>query len=258
MLDSHCHLDQYPDPKVVAAAAKTAGVFVVAVTNLPSHFELGRPHAQSLKRVRLALGLHPLAAEKHHEERDTFRRLFDSTSFIGEVGLDFSREGKATEKTQLESFLLVAKLLAEKPKFTTVHSRGAERAVLTVLHDCTSSPVVLHWYSGPLEVIDDALTAGHFFSINPAMISSEKGQRIISRLPRERVLTETDGPFVKIAGKPVTPRDVAIVEQFLADRWSTKIADVQATVWDNFRTLLSRVGLLHSVEGRGDESPKLK
>src|SRR5215207_5842038 len=104
MLDSHCHLDRYEDAPAVAAEAARRGVFTIAVTNLPSHFRAGVPHVRRFAKVRLALGLHPLAAAEHAGELSDFEALFTTTSFVGEVGLDYSREGWATRQRQLETF----------------------------------------------------------------------------------------------------------------------------------------------------------
>lgn len=244
MLDTHCHLDRYAEPQSVAARASRDGVFVIAVTNLPSHFEIGTPHVARLSRVRLALGLHPLAADQHAEERENFERLFNTTSFIGEVGLDFSREGKGTADIQTESFRFVARLLSAHPKFVTLHSRGAETETLSVLQEFRVRAAVFHWYSGPVNVIDDVLAAGHYFSVNTAMTQSAKGRKIISRFPRERVLTETDGPYVKVRGMPAQPVAVKVVEQFLASTWHVQSSQASQIVWNNFRHLLNQLDLL--------------
>ena len=133
MIDSHCHLDRYDDARSVAEEAERKGVFTIAVTNLPSHFRAGLPHVRRWPKVRLALGLHPLAAADHSRELADFETYFATTSFIGEVGLDFSREGRGTKRRQLDSFRFVARLLSEAPKVVSLHSRGAEEDVLTVL-----------------------------------------------------------------------------------------------------------------------------
>ena len=91
MLDSHCHLDRYEDAQAVAAEAARRGVFTIAVTNLPSHFRAGVAHVRRFARVRLALGLHPLAAAEHAREISDFEALLSTTSFVGEVGLDYSK-----------------------------------------------------------------------------------------------------------------------------------------------------------------------
>lgn len=163
MLDSHCHLDRFPNPETVAAQAAARGVFVVAMTNLPSHFEVGLQHARQLKRVRLSLGLHPLAAADHAREVRGFERCLPSTTFVGEIGLDFSRYGKATAERQLESFRHVIRLVAGKAKFISLHSRGTEAAVLDVLKDHGIVGAVFHWYTGSLRTLDDILQAGHLY-----------------------------------------------------------------------------------------------
>lgn len=247
MLDCHCHLDRYKDPHAIASKALQQGVFVIAVTNLPSHFAAGLPHAKTMPRVRLALGLHPLAAGDHEKEREQFSALLQETSFVGEVGLDFSREGRGTEDIQLESFALVARSLASTPKFATLHSRGAEEETLAVLKRHNVLPAVFHWYSGSLATLDDALAAGHYFSINPAMTTSANGQKIISRVPKHRLLTETDGPYTKVQGKESTPDAVQHVEAHLARVWSKSSADVRRIIWSNFKSLLSELGLMGSI-----------
>jgi TatD DNase family protein len=111
--------------------ADRAGVFTVLVTNLPSAFEAAYPNVRPFKNIRLALGLHPLNAPLHTDkERELFKVLVDKTSFIGEVGLDFSPVGYKTRDTQVTSFQYALKCLRRKPKFVTVHSRRAETAVL--------------------------------------------------------------------------------------------------------------------------------
>jgi TatD DNase family protein len=105
MLDAHCHIDLYPNPTQIAMDAERAGVFTVLVTNLPSAFEAAYPNVRPFKKIRLALGLHPLNATLHSDnERELFKVLVDKTSFIGEVGLDFSSAGYKTRDRQITSF----------------------------------------------------------------------------------------------------------------------------------------------------------
>ena len=239
MLDAHCHLDLYPDPTRTALNAESAGVFVVCVTNLPSAFLAARPHFRQFKRARLALGLHPLNAELHTDnELNQFRELVNETSFIGEVGLDFSREGRETKDRQLNSFQFVLRALNGEPKFVTIHSRQAESAVLEVLRQEYPHPVVFHWYSGAAKCLEDAIQAGHFFSINPAMTRSAKGRDVISRVPRDRILTESDGPFVRMGSRAIEPADVRAVEETLGTIWGTDILAARTIVRQNFQQLI--------------------
>jgi len=238
MIDTHCHIDLYSHPTEVAAAADRAGVLTVIVTNLPSAFERALPFVETMRNIRLALGLHPLVAEQHKCELQKFRELIDKTSYIGEIGLDFSRAGYATREIQIESFRYVLKALQGRPKFVTLHSRQAESVVLELLEEEQQGPVVFHWYSGALSTLATAVRLGHFFSINPAMINSPNGKKIIEALPQDRILTETDGPFVKIGRRLAIPSDVSIVENYLARAWRMEQREVRLKIRTNFFELI--------------------
>lgn len=245
MLDSHCHLDRYRDPRGVAVEAAQRGVFTIAVTNLPSHFRTGTPHVRRLPRVRLALGLHPLAAAAHEREIPDFERCFSATSFIGEVGLDYSKDGLASKWRQMESFRVVAQLLRRSPKVVSLHSRGAEEEVLGVLGEFGIKRAIFHWYSGSFKTLEKVIVAGHMLSINPAMTRSTKGREIIARIPKTQALSETDGPYVHVAGEPAKPWDVALVEEYLGRVWNSPVNQIRTQLWTNFVELVNAVKVIH-------------
>lgn len=238
MVDTHCHLDLYPDPMLVAEQARSGGTTVIFVTNTPAAFKRAYPHVRSLRNVRIAIGLHPLHAAESRDEWESFRELARETSYVGEVGLDFSPAGIQTKAVQLDAFRFVLESISTLPRFVTVHSRGAETAVLESLGELVRHPVVFHWYTGNLSNLDRALSMGHYFSINPAMFVSNKGRRIIERLPRNRVLLESDGPFAKVDNRSVTPADVAQVITNLRSMWQLSALEIQKQVSSNFWGLL--------------------
>jgi TatD DNase family protein len=235
MVDAHCHLDQYPDPAAIAREAQSRGVTIVGVTALPSHFAAGRSHARSLPNVRLALGLHPLLAEQHEGELELFERLLPSTSYVGEVGLDGSRHGRASYDTQVKTFRFVLACVRVTRKLLSVHSRGAEDHVLSLLEEFDVRPVVLHWYTGSSRAAEIAVRRGHFFSVNSAMIASRSGQRLLNALPRDRILTETDGPYVHLGSRPALPWDVFDVASALEKVWGVDGQSVRAQLRQNIQ-----------------------
>jgi TatD DNase family protein len=180
-----------------------------------------------------------LLADQHLSERTTFEVLAHQTSFIGEVGLDFSPDGKASADIQQESFAFVLRVLANQPKFISIHSRRAEARVLELLRQAKRTPVVFHWYTGPLGVLRSAISDGHYFSINPAMIRSPKGQRIVAAIPRDHILTETDGPFVTVGNRQAEPTDVDMVEDYCSRLWQVSGVEASAIIADNFRRLIA-------------------
>lgn len=245
MIDTHCHIDLYPNPSKLILQTERDRIITILVTNLPSSFEIAYSHVKGFRYIRLALGLHPLFAHEYSVEKRLFEKYVDQTSYIGEVGLDFSSAGISTKEIQIESFKFVLKAIRNKPKFMSIHSRKAESEVLDGLEEENRSPVVFHWYSGPLKTLDRAISLGHYFSFNPAMIKSKNGIKIIERIPPERVLTETDGPFVKIGNRTVFPKDVSFVEEYLSVIWKMNKYDTSKNIKNNFYKLINPLRIIY-------------
>lgn len=238
MIDAHCHLDDYPDPLRMAGEIERSKILTIAVTGLPSAFEEALTHLRGFRYIRAALGLHPLLAGRHSAERDLFASCLSRTSYVGEVGLDFSEEGKATALQQVESFRFVLEAVRKKPRFLSVHSRRAEEEVIDLLEEAHVGPAVFHWYSGSEKQLQRLLRLGHMCSVNPAMTRNARGRALVEQMPPERVLTETDGPYVRVGARQSEPRDVVLVERFLADRWGKSVADVRRQVLANLRAAI--------------------
>lgn len=239
-VDTHCHVDQYPKPMEVLARAEAGGVVTVAVTEKPSDFDRLTLRLGSRKLVRVALGMHPLrAAAANPMELALFTELLDRTDYVGEVGLDGSQHGRNSLRAQVKVFEHLLSQPRIRSKVLTVHSRGAEAQVIGLLGSAQVSGI-LHWYSGAVKHIDTAAAAGLWFSVNPAMLRSQNGQRIVAALPRERVLTETDGPYAKVGGRASEPADVPSVIRGLARVWSEDAAAARDRVFENMAALMQQ------------------
>ena len=195
IIDTHCHFDMMPRPEIYIRQREQAGDIVIGMTNLPKHFQMGQPHLKGYRHIRLALGLHPLRAVEGKTQLELFRRLVDQTSYIGEIGLDFSREGIATKDEQIAVLREVLTAIQGKNKIVSVHSRRAEKELLSLLCEYEIENVIFHWYSGPVDIVPSILEKGYYFSVNEAMCLSKNGQSIVNSIPRDRILTETDAPY---------------------------------------------------------------
>jgi TatD DNase family protein len=195
MIDTHCHFDLMPQPEAYIRQKEQMGDIVIGMTNIPCHFQMGQPHVKGYRHIRLALGMHPLCAVEGKTQLELFRRLVDQTSYIGEIGLDFSREGLATKDLQIAVLREVLTSIQGKNKIISVHSRRAEKELLSLLCEYEIENVIFHWYSGPVDIVPSILEKGYFFSVNEAMCLSKNGQSIVNSIPRDRILTETDAPY---------------------------------------------------------------
>ncbi len=239
MIDTHCHIDLYKNPIKILKECEQAGITVLAMTNLPSHFEMGYPHVLPFKKIRLALGMHPLYAEQHNKEFPLFLKNFYKTSYIGEVGLDFSREGYPTKEMQVVTFKKILDKVSGQKKILSLHSRRAEKEVLNLLIEKKIESAIFHWYSGPLSLIDKIADSGYYLSVNTSMIKSESGQKMINRMPLDHILTETDGPFTEVNGRESKPSDISLVYQYFSKIWSKTNQEVDSIITSNFQKLIS-------------------
>lgn len=243
MLDAHCHIDHYQHPMEVAEEAEKHGIITIAVTNLPSHFERIYPYLRRFKRIRPALGFHPQLVKSSKTERFIFERMLSKTSYIGEIGLDFSNEGKLTKTSQIETLKFILHRIKDRARFISLHARKAESAVLELLEEFNIRNAVFHWYSGSLSVLGQAIKSGHYFSINHAMTRSKNGKKIIETIPMDRILTETDGPYVKFGNREARPSDIGSLLTALADIWKLSFTEIKNQIDSNFHRLISPIKL---------------
>ena len=218
-------------------------IATVAVTQLPSHFQLAIRHIGEMRFVRPAIGFHPLAVAGNEGELPLFLSLLPDVQFVGEIGLDSSREGASTRTEQLRIFRAIAEALARERKFVTLHSRGAEEDVAAILHECGVTTCVFHWFSGGTKALKVVIERGHYFSVNTAMVTTQKERAVLNLVPRNRILTETDGPYIKVSGQPAKPCDVKTVLSGIANAWGSSAEHVEAQVTENYTQLCGSLGI---------------
>lgn len=234
-VDAHCHVDLYASPQQIVDHAEVEKICTIAVTNAPSVFRHTKNLVTSARYVRPALGLHPELVKSHARELDLMFELLPETRFVGEIGLDFVTKDAEERRSQLRVFEAILKHCADAgDKVLTIHSRRASAEVVAAVGQSFPGRVILHWFSGPLRDLQRAINAGMYFSVNPAMVRSTNGQKLIAAMPRDRVLTETDGPFVEITGRAATPRDTAEILPHLAALWRCTAEEARESVMATF------------------------
>ncbi|MFF1255153.1 TatD family hydrolase [Pseudarthrobacter sp. NPDC058329] len=240
LLDTHCHVSAYDDPVAVLGAAEQAGIAVVAITEDPDEYRRLKTRLGRREYVDVAIGLHPLRATTFGpNELARFFRLLPQSTWIGEVGLDFSRAGAGTARAQQKVFDIVLAEASRGHHPLSVHSRGAEKEVIRKLADA-EAPAVLHWYTGPLTLVNEAVASGLYFSFNIAMTRSRKFPSLIQAVPRDRVLLETDGPFAKVQGRAAHPHELNDVATALAQAWGMNLGETTRTIIANQNRFLAQ------------------
>jgi TatD DNase family protein len=244
MIDFHSHLDLYPDPDAVVRQCRIDGTYVLSVTTTPSAWLGTKRLATDAPRIRTALGLHPQIAHERVRELSLFDTLLANTAYVGEVGLEGSSEWGSTFKTQVQVFDHIIKACEKAGgKVLSIHSRKAETEVLDRLeaHPRCGTPI-LHWFTGSEKQLLRAIENGCWFSVGPAMLKSASGKALAALMPRDRMLTETDGPFGTFKKTPLMPADSTLAIPSLAGLWGVTEKEVTGCLSMN----LKRIGELAS------------
>lgn len=245
-IDLHCHLDLYPNPQEVIQGCLERKIRVLSVTTTPLAWEQTKALAPPSDLFLTALGLHPELAQKFKGSITLFERLLPRAKVVGEVGLDGSKRLSHTWHDQLHVFRKILEACEKQEgRILSVHSRGATSAVLDELASMPGAGVpVLHWFSGTKQELSFAIKLGSWFSVGTGMLLSSKGRSLVSHMPQTRVITETDGPFVKVGNRPSLPWDVGLAIDMLSKLWEVHRDQAREIVSANANTLLRQASII--------------
>jgi len=243
LVDFHCHLDLYPDFEELVTESERLGIFTLAVTTTPRAWARNNMLASPTKYVRAALGLHPQLVAEHWREIDLWERLLGETRYVGEVGLDAGPRYHSSIDRQTEIFRRILCRCAEAGnKILSIHSVRSATKVLDLIEESVPegrAKFVFHWFTGSIADARRAAALGCYFSINSQMLSSDRGRALISSMPIDRILTETDGPFTSTVDGPARPRDVRQTLALLSKAKGVQANQCAELVLGNLKTLTS-------------------
>jgi len=253
LIDAHAHLDRYDDRPSVLEEIAQHSIFTLSNSmDLPSY---GRnlEIAAQCALVLPAFGVHPWNAPEYADRLDDLGAAIAQSPLLGEIGLDYHFVEDAAQypaQRQVCEFFLAA--AREQGKIVNLHTKGAEEEILHLLRQYDLPRVIVHWYSGPLDVFRQLVARGVYFTIGVEVLYSEHIQTIARELPREQLLTETDNPGGPrgLIGKPGRPLLIKDVVRGLAEVRQTSAEDIEQTVQANFWRLIGDDPRLAAMRGR--------
>jgi TatD DNase family protein len=255
LIDSHCHLD-FPDfaaeLDAVVGRARAAGIerMVTISTRVRRQSEL-RAIADRFPEVFCSVGTHPHYA---HEELDIAVAELVSRSrgakvvAIGEAGLDYHYDNSPRE-AQERGFRAHIAAARETGLPLVIHSREADNDTARILEEETGKgafPAVLHCFTGGRELARRAVALGHFISFTGILTfkNSDALRAIAAELPPDRILVETDAPYLapgKYRGKRNEPAYVVEIANVLAETRGVSFEAIAAQTTNNFYRLFAKV-----------------
>ncbi|MDY6918173.1 MAG: TatD family hydrolase [Chloroflexota bacterium] len=243
LIDAHTHLDMYGDD-LDAALREIREHRILTFTNSmdPASWERNVEIGQACELVVPCFGIHPWNAAGYVDRLAGLREPIERCPVLGEIGLDhyFIEDASVYPAQQqvFEHFLAAAR---EQGKLVNLHTKGAEREVFDLLRRHRIERAIVHWYSGPLDVLADLISTGAYFTVGAELLDSEHIRAVARMVPLERLLSETDNPggSRSLGGRPRMPLVVRDVVNALADVRGVTHEDMVRTVHDNFRGLIA-------------------
>jgi TatD DNase family protein len=252
MIDSHCHLDHdhlLEKLTDVIKRSKEVGItkLLTICTTLDS-FEKIKDIIKKDKMIYGTYGIHPHESEKNQIQKETIIKAVENINKIigiGETGLDFYYN-YANKDKQINSFNahIEASISLNKPLI--VHSREAEAETFDILNSYRGSnlKILMHCFTGSLEFSKKLLTLGAFFSASGIITfkNSKELQETFKKIPLEKILIETDSPFlapIPMRGKKNEPSFIKYTLQKLSLLKETTEERMSAITSDNFNKLFN-------------------
>ena len=246
MIDSHAHLDMIERPTTeVVADAEAAGVRRVLTIGIDGNScRAALQLAQDFPQVRVAVGRHPNAATGFDDADGAELAALaahDDCVAIGETGLDYYREG-APKPDQARAFTAQLDLARQVDKPVVIHTRAAADDTLGVLAaHAQGLRVVMHCFSMPTR-LDECLERGYWISFagNVTYPKAPELREAAARVPADRLLVETDSPFLApqpVRGKPNEPRHVVATARVVAEARGVAFEELEAAVERNAAAL---------------------
>jgi TatD DNase family protein len=258
--DVHAHLT---DPRLAAIEddvlrrARQAGVTTIIANGLnPQDNIKVRDLAARDSLVKPAFGLYPVDAVL--QEMDAlgidYHRItppvpstdavqwvadhIDECVAVGEIGLDRYWVPEPLWEQQEAVFRRLVALAMEADKPIIIHSRKAERRVFEVLEEMGATRVNWHCYSSKVKFGQRIAAHGHYLSIPANARKAENFTRLLETLPRDRILLETDCPYLAPErGALNEPANVARTAEYTAELWDCSLQAVAQQLEENFERL---------------------
>jgi TatD DNase family protein len=267
LIDSHCHLDDYEDLDAIIAHAREAGVgklLAIGIGDGPDTMhralELARAHAE----IWATAGIHP--QEAHQATTENLAKLAALVAdprclAVGEIGLDYYHLDNPDIPTQQAAFVAQMKIAAAARKPITIHCRTSELAIpaakakyepanawedlLALISEHwtpTGLPGIMHCFSGNEDQAARSLAAGFYLSFagNVTYPKSTTIQAVAANVPADRILVETDAPFlapIPLRGQTNEPAFVAHTARFVAELRGITTEQLAELTTSNFGAL---------------------
>ena len=243
LIDAHAHLDKYGDEELenVLAEIDRTRMLTMSVSVDPESFASAESIAARSPLVIPSFGIHPEQAPVFADALEDMHDLIDRSPMIGEIGLDHRFVTDETEyEPQRQVFAAFLEHARAQAKVVNLHCAGAERETFDMLASHRIERAIIHWYSGPVDVLSDMIAAGYHFTVGVEVLHAAHVQQIARAIPTAQLLTETDNPggLRWLTGEVGRPSQLPLVLEELGRLRAVPAGDLVTIIRANVARLL--------------------
>lgn len=241
-VDAHNHLDFYGEniDKAIEDINDNSIITLANSMDVDSYI-LNKEYAKKSEYIIPTFGIHPNSVEAYKGTLEELIPYIEESKLIGEIGLDFLWvEDRSLDSKQREIFYFILDEAVKRNKFVSVHTKNAEEEIYEALKRRNYNKVIIHWYSGPLDVLDKLIGLGCYFTVSVDLGYSPLTEEVLKRIPLDRLLIETDGPTALewINGEYGYPSEIKKVLRNAAEIKEIQESVLAKIIYNNFSGIL--------------------
>ena len=235
LVDTHFHLDYYRNHRQLYKIINELEQYTLCMTSSPGIYMSCRKLYQETEYIKFALGFHPCERSLSSKDFSDFIILANQASYIGEVGMDFSSDTYISKSLQIGYFKKIVEICAKRNILMSVHLRKSENEAIEIIKEYRPKKCIIRWFTGSVSQLNQLISLGCYFSINANMIQNRNASKKILKIPKDKILVESDGPFTKINGKRFLPD--YLQEEYLKIGEYLNLDDFSFCIYNNFINL---------------------
>ena len=243
-IDCHTHLDFFED-KLEEAIRDINDNKILTLANsmdIESYIK-NKEYSKKSEFIKPCFGIHPWKAAEYRGDLKELIPYIEESEIIGEIGLDYLWvEDKSTFKPQRRVFYFMLEESIKRNKVISLHTKDAEKEIYEALKKYNYNKAIIHWYSGDINTLEELIELGCYFTISVDIGYSEKSYEVLSIVPIDKLLIETDGPTALewVNGEYGYPSEIIKVYEKVAKLKCIGVEALQIIVKENFKRLLNK------------------
>lgn len=241
-VDAHNHLDFYGE-NIEQAIKEINNNKIITIANSMdvNSYILNKEYTKRSKYIIPTFGIHPNSVEGYKGKLKDLIPYIEESELIGEIGLDFLWvEDRRLDAKQREIFYFILDEAIKRNKYVSVHTKDAEAEIYEALKSRNYNKVIIHWYSGPLDVLNKFIELGCYFTVSVDLGHSVLATEILKLIPVDKLLVETDGPTALewITGEYGYPREIRTVVKNAASIIGVEEEKLIEIIYNNFNRII--------------------